>query len=86
MEVKRFGDGLLWQDLLCVPGSCIRGAPIPDTDTVAVAERSTIPLDVRSFGVVSQGVTLAAGGQSSNLPGAFIFAGASALRTPERVE
>jgi hypothetical protein len=66
MEVKRFGDGLLWQDLLCVPGSCIRGAPIPDTDTVAVAERSTIPLDVRSFGVVSQGVTLtvAAGGQS----------------------
>ena len=46
-----------------------RGAPIPDTDIVAVAERSTIPLDVRSFGVVSQGVTLtaAAGGQSRNL-------------------
>jgi hypothetical protein len=88
MEVKRFGDGLLWQDLLCVPGSCIRGAPIPDTDTVAVAERSTIPLDVRSFGVVSQGVTLttAAGGQSRNLPGAFILGGASALRTLERVE
>jgi hypothetical protein len=64
-----------------------RSAPIPDTDTVAVAERSTIPLDVRSFAVVSQGVTLtaAASGQSSNLPGAFIL-GASAPRTPERVE
>jgi hypothetical protein len=83
MEVKRFGDGLLWQELLSITGSCNRGDPIPDTNLVEVAEWLTIHLDVRSFGVVSQGVTLtaAAGGQSSNLPGAFILGGASDLRT-----
>jgi hypothetical protein len=66
MEVKRFGDGLLWQELLSITGSCNRGDPIPDTNLVEVAEWLTIHLDVRSFGVVSQGVTLAAtaGGQS----------------------
>ena len=87
MEVKRFGNDLLWQELISIPGGCNRGDPIPDTDAVAVAEGSTSHLDVRSFGVVSQGVTVtaAAGGQSSNLPGAFILGGASALRTPERV-
>jgi hypothetical protein len=86
--VKCFGNGLLWQELFSIPGNCNRGDPSPDTDAVAVAEGSAVHLDVRSFGVVSQGVTLtaAAGGRSSNLPGAYILGGASALRTLERVE
>jgi hypothetical protein len=46
MEVKRFGDGLLWQELLSITGSCNRGDPIPDTNLVEVAEWLTIHLDV----------------------------------------
>ena len=82
MEVKCFGDGLHWQELLCIPGSCIRGAPIPDTDTVAVAERSTIPLDVRSFGAYPRASpSRPRPVVNRNLPGAFILGGASDLRT-----